>query len=130
MLQIASSRSSLGSLVCTEDAYEVPEITLSIPAEKLEVLGDLLVEFENMKGNEINLLPIVNFQGWESFSNRLQGPIFFNLVSEFWIHAKPSPFQVTSFVFGKKIVIYEKLIAILIGHDGSGIRCEQMVEKE
>lgn len=33
-------------------------------------------------------------------------------------------------MFGKKIVIYEKLIAKLICHDGSRIRCEQMVEKE
>lgn len=52
------------------------------------------------------------------------------MVKELWIHAKSSLFQVTSFLFGKKIVISEKLIAKLIGHDGFGIRCEQMVEKE
>lgn len=33
-------------------------------------------------------------------------------------------------MFGNKIVISEKLVAKLIGYDGSGIICEQMVEKE
>lgn len=33
-------------------------------------------------------------------------------------------------MFGKKIVISEKLIAKLIGQDGSRIRCDQMVETE
>lgn len=33
-------------------------------------------------------------------------------------------------MFGKKIMISNKLIIKLIGHDGSGIRCEQIVEKE
>lgn len=51
-------------------------------------------------------------------------------MGEFWILAKSSLFQVTSFMFGKKIQIYEKLIAKLIRHDGSGMRCEYMVEKE
>lgn len=83
-----------------------------------------------MKGNGIDLFPAVRFQGWEIFFNHLQGPIFFNLVREFLTHANSSMFQVTFFMFGKKIVIFEKLIAKLIGHDGSGIRCEKMVEKE
>lgn len=103
---------------------------MNFHVEKLEVLGELLVEFDNMKDNGIDLFPIVKFQGWESIFNRLQGLVFFNMVREFWIHAKSSSFKVTSFVFGKKIVISEKLIAKLIGHDGSEIRWEQMVEKE
>lgn len=42
---------------------------------------------------------------------------------------KSSISQVTHHVFRKKIVISEKVIAKLIDHDGSGIRYEQMVEK-
>lgn len=66
--------------------------SLSIPAKKLEVLGELFVEFKNMKDNGIDLLPTVKFQGWERFINLLQDPIFFNLVREFLIHAKFSSF--------------------------------------
>lgn len=83
-----------------------------------------------MKDNGIDLLIAVKFQGWEQFFNRLQGPVFCRLVRELWIHAKFSLFQVTSSIFGKKIVISEKLNAELIGNDGSRIRCEQMVEME
>ena len=83
-----------------------------------------------MKGNGIDLLSADRFQGWEDFFDRLQGPVYFNLLKYFWIHAKSYRFQVTSFVFGKKIVIFEKLIGKLIDHDGYGIICEQMVEKD
>lgn len=49
----------------TKDAYDAPKLTLSTPAEKLEVLYELLVEFVSMKDNGINLLTAVKFQGWE-----------------------------------------------------------------
>lgn len=78
----------------------------------------------------IDLLFAVRFQGWENFFNCLQGPIYFNLIKDFQIHVTYCSFQVMSFVFGKKMVIYEKLIDKLINHDGSGIRCEQIVEKD
>lgn len=103
---------------------------MNISAKRLEVLSELLVDFNNMNINGIDLLSAVRFQGWEYYFNRLQAPVFFNLVKEFWIHAKSSSFRVTSFVFGKRIVILEKLIAKLIGHYGYGIRCESMMEKE
>ncbi|KAI5433687.1 hypothetical protein KIW84_020816 [Lathyrus oleraceus] len=107
-----------------EDAYDVLEITLSTQSKKLEVLYELLVVFDNVKDNGNDLLPVVKFQGWESFFNRLQGPFFFNLVRELQLHFKSSLFQVTSFVFGKKIVIFKKLISKLVGHYWSGIRHE------
>lgn len=113
-----------------KDSYDAPELTMSTPTKKLEVLFERLVKFDNMKDNGIDILTIVKFQGWEQLFNRLQGPVFYYMVREFWIHAKFSLFQVNSFVFGKKIVIFEKLIAKLISHDGYGIRCEQMVKNE
>lgn len=64
----------------TEDTYDAPEITLITHAEKLEVLCELLVEFGNMKDNGIDRLSTVKFQGWESFFNRLQGPVSYHLV--------------------------------------------------
>lgn len=103
---------------------------MNISTDILEVLGELLVDFKNLKDNGTGLLSAIKFQGWENFFNRLQDPIYFNLVKDFWIHVKSSSFQVISFVFRKKIVISEKLIAKLIDHDGSGIRYEQMVKKD
>lgn len=103
---------------------------MNISTERLKVLGELLVDFNNLKDNGIDVLPTIRFQGWENFFNRFQGPVYFNMVKYFWIHAKSYSFQVISFVFGKKIVIYEKLIAKLIEHDRSKIICEQMVEKD
>lgn len=47
----------------SEDAYDTHELTLTTPAEKLEVLHELLVEFDNMKDNGIDLLTAVKFQG-------------------------------------------------------------------
>lgn len=102
-----------------KDYYDVHEFAFSTPVDNMEVLSKLLVEFNNMKDNGIDLLIGVKVQGWEQFFNCLQGPVFFNLVREFWILTKSSLFQVTYFVFGKKIVILEKLIVKLIGHDGS-----------
>lgn len=80
LLQFVSSRSSSGQHVYVEDAYDAPEVTLSTPVENLEVLCELLVEFDNMKDNGIDLSTDVKVQGWEQFSNRLQGPIFYNQV--------------------------------------------------
>lgn len=80
-------RSSSGQLLYTEDAYNGHEITLSTSAKNLEMMCELLVEFDNMKDN-IDLLTFVKFQVWELFFNRIRGGIFNHLVREFWIHAK------------------------------------------
>lgn len=87
-----------------------------------------MIVFENLKRNGFDLLSAIKIQGWEKYFDRLQGPVFFPLVREFWAHAKTSVFQVTSFDIGKKFVIIGKLITKLIRHDGSGPRCNQMVE--
>lgn len=70
----------------TEDAYDTPELTLTTPTDKLEVLYELLVEFDNMKDNGVDILFAVKFQGWENYFNFLQGLVFYHLVREFWIH--------------------------------------------
>lgn len=106
-----------------EEPYKTLGLTLTTPVNKLEVLYELMVDFENLKDNGFNLLSVVDIQGWEKCFDHLQGSVFFHLVREFWIHAKTLVFQVTSFIMGKKFVITEKLIAKLIGHDGSRMGC-------
>lgn len=113
----------------TEDAYDNFEITFSTPKEDLEVLSGLMFDFESIKDHNFDLLSAVKFQGQEKFFDHLQGPLFPHLVIEFWIHAKTSTCQIASFVFGKKIVITEKLIAKLIENDESSIRHELMGER-
>ena len=82
-----------------------------------------------MKENGYDLTPDIKLQGWTKYFDRLLGPVFPRLVKQFWIHATASNHQVTYFVMGKKIVIYEDVIARLIVHDGGGIRCSDMAEK-
>lgn len=89
-----------------------------------------MVDFENLKDNGFDILDVVKTQGWEKYFDCIQGHVFFHLVIEFWAHAKTLVFQVISSVLGKKIVITKKLIAKLIGHDGSGKRCYYMVERK
>lgn len=102
----------------SKEPYETAKLILTTPINELEVLCELLVGFENLKDNGLNLLSVVKFQGWEKYFDHLQGPIFFHLVREFWIHSKTSVFQVTSFVMGKKIVSNKKLIAKLMNMMG------------
>lgn len=44
-----------------EDAYNNPEITLSTPEKDLEVLCELMVDFESIKDHMFDLLPAVKF---------------------------------------------------------------------
>lgn len=42
-------------------------INLATPFDKLEVLCESLVDFENMKRNEIDLTEEIRKQGWENY---------------------------------------------------------------
>ncbi|XP_050916658.1 uncharacterized protein LOC127131797 [Lathyrus oleraceus] len=59
-------------------------INLSTPFEKLEVLCELLVDFDNLKENGMELTQELKNQGWLTYFNRLYDPIYINLVKEFW----------------------------------------------
>lgn len=78
--------------VFSEVPYETLELTLTAPANELEVLCELMVDFENLKDNGFDLLSVVKIQGWEKYFDRLQGPVLFYLVREFLTHAKTSVF--------------------------------------
>ena len=111
------------------EQYEEPFRTLLTPIDNLEVLSELIVDFESLQENGFNLSEEVKAQGWNRYFDRLLGPTFPILVKEFWIHALSSNHQVTSYVMGKKIVITEDLIARLIGYSGGGVRCINMAER-
>lgn len=69
----------------------------------------------------------VKSQGWEEFFDRLKGPFCTELVNSFWIFVTTSNLQITSFVLGHKIIIFEKSIVKLLNHDGYGKRCFDML---
>ena len=50
-------------------------INLSTPFEQLEVLCELLVDFENLKDNGMDLTTKLKHYGWLIYFNRLYGPI-------------------------------------------------------
>ena len=54
-------------------------------------------------------------QGWENFFKRLHGPVYTTLVRDFWIHALSDEHYVISDVKGKRVVISEKSIVVLLG---------------
>ena len=96
------------------EQYEEPIRTLLTPVDNLEVLSELIIDFESLQENGFNLYEDVTAQGWNRCFDRLLGPTFPILVKEFCIHATSSNHQVTSYVMGKKIVRIEDLIGKLI----------------
>lgn len=60
-----------------------PHINLATPFEKLEVLCESLVDFDNLKRNGVDLTEELKKQGWENYFQRLYGPIYTFLVKEF-----------------------------------------------
>ncbi|KAI5420797.1 hypothetical protein KIW84_044575 [Lathyrus oleraceus] len=85
----------------------IRELTLSTPVIQLEVLCELLVDFENLKVNGFDLTKGVRTQGWKGYFGRFKGP-----------------------VYRHKISISEKAIAKLLNPDGSGKRCFDMLAKK
>ena len=80
----------------SSEQYEEPYRTLLTPIKNLEVLSELIVDFNSLKENGFDLSEEVKAQGWEKYFDRLVGPTFPILVKEFWIHASSSNHQVQS----------------------------------
>ncbi|XP_058746174.1 uncharacterized protein LOC131619048 [Vicia villosa] len=93
----------------------VPQKTCLIPMNELEVLAEMMVDFDNLEEHDIHLKDDMIFQGWEAFFYRLCGPVFPNLVKEFWVHATIMPKDILSFVHGEEISITENLLRRLFG---------------
>lgn len=96
----------------------------------MEVLCEMIVDFDNLKTNDYELTRDVKSQGWEEFFNHLQGPICPELVKQFWIHATASKLQISSYILRKKFCISEKSITKLLNHDGTVKICFNMPFKK
>ncbi|XP_050896337.1 uncharacterized protein LOC127103091 [Lathyrus oleraceus] len=99
-----------------------PHIYLATPFEKLEVLCESLVDFENMKRNGVDLTKELRMQGWETYFQRLYDPVYTYLVKEFWSFTYSYDHYIVSDVLGFKIVITEKSIASLLNMEKTGGR--------
>lgn len=82
-----------------------------------------MVYFENLMENKFDLTSQVAAQGWETYFDRLKGPVYPSLVKDFWKQAVVTPSEIKSSVMGKPISISERSIAQLYKHDGKGKRC-------
>ncbi|XP_058784407.1 uncharacterized protein LOC131659199 [Vicia villosa] len=93
----------------------VPQKTCLIPMDELEVLAEMMVDFDNLEEHDIHLMEDMKFQGWENFFYRLCGPVYPDLVKEFWVHASIILKTILSFVHGEEISITKNLLRKLFG---------------
>ena len=91
------------------------QVHCNLGFKDLVVLKELRVDFNNITSNGFDLREELIFQGWENYFARLHGPVYENLVKEFWRQADWDKYHVVSYVLGKKIIITEKTIAHLLG---------------
>ncbi|KAI5430207.1 hypothetical protein KIW84_034689 [Lathyrus oleraceus] len=80
-----------------------PYIHLATPFEKHEVLCESLVDFETMKRNGVDLTEELKMQGWETYLQRLYGPVYTNLAKEFWCFIDSDDHYIVSYTLGVKI---------------------------
>src|SRR4051794_2005868 len=118
---LSSSSSSIeemssAHLVHRKHGY-APLKTCSILSLELEVLCESSVDFENLRVHGINTNAEIMAQGWSNYLDRLVGPIYPELVKDFWVHATVTPTAIISFVLGHEVVITEKLIRKLYNLD-------------
>src|SRR3954469_6679615 len=94
-----------------------PLKTCTIPSEDLEVLYESVVDFENLRANGFHPDARILVQGWANSLDRLVGPIYPDLVKDFWVHATVTPTAIISFVLGHEVVVSEKMIRNLYNLD-------------
>src|SRR3954471_10141793 len=87
-----------------------PLKTFLIPTEELEVLCESAVDIKDLKANGFQCDARIFEQGWSKYLDRLVGPIYPDLVKDFWVHATVTPTAIMSFVLGHEVIISEKLI--------------------
>lgn len=85
-------------------------------------LSELLVDFDNLKRNNVDLTEELEKQGWGNYSKRLYGLVYTFLAKEFWIFADCVDHCIISYVLGVKMVIIEKSIAKLLDMEKTGGR--------
>src|SRR3954470_20277517 len=101
----ASSSHNVGSSVPLhiqeEDQQITPVIACSIPKKELEVICELMVYFYSLEEHNFRLKEDILFQRWTSLFAEFCGPVYPDLVKEFWVYAVVAPKSILSFVHGK-----------------------------
>ncbi|XP_058733381.1 uncharacterized protein LOC131604990 [Vicia villosa] len=93
----------------------VPQKTCLIPMDDLEVICEMMVDFDNLEAHDIHLKDDMISQGWQAFFYGLCGPVYLDLVKEFWVHATVMPKAILSIVHGELFSITENLLRKLFG---------------
>src|SRR3954462_6842748 len=114
----ASSSQNVGSSTLPHMHNEAnqeltPVVACSIPKNELEVLCELMVDFDNIEEHQFHLKEDIIFQGWTSLFAEFVGPVYPDLVKEFWAHAVVAPKSILSFVHGKFVVITENILRVM-----------------
>src|SRR3954469_14203111 len=114
----ASSSQNVGSSTLLHMHNEAnqeltPVVACSIPKNELEVLCELMVDFDNIEEHQFHLKEDIIFQGWTSLFAEFVGPVYPDLVKEFWSHAVVAPKSILSFVHGKSVVITENILRVM-----------------
>src|SRR3954469_12763436 len=114
----ASSSQNVGSYAPLHlQEEENQQLTLvvvcSIPKNELEVLCELMVDFDNIEEHEFHLKEDIIFQGWTSLFAEFVGPVYPDLVKEFWVHVVVAPKAILSFVHGKSVVVTENILRMM-----------------
>lgn len=99
-----------------------PYINLATPFKTLDVLCESLVDFDNMKLNGVDLTEKLKKQGWETYFQRLYGPIYTFFSKEFWRFIDCDDHCIVPHVLGVKMVIIEKYISKLLNMEKTGGR--------
>src|SRR3954467_14554685 len=95
----SSSRKEMSSAHLVRSKYGyAPLKTCSILSTELEVLCESSVDFENLRLHGFNTNAETMAQGWSNYLDRLVGPIYPALVTDFWAHATITPTAIIFFV--------------------------------
>src|SRR3954462_14055363 len=114
----ASSSQNVGSSIPLhiqdeENQELTPVVACSIPKDELEVICELMVDFDSLEEHNFRLKEDILFQGWTSLFAEFCGPVYPDLVKEFWVHAVVAPKSILSFVHGKFVVVTENILRMM-----------------
>src|SRR4051812_508446 len=114
----ASSSQNVGSSTLLhiqdeENQEYTPVVACSIPKNELEILCELMVDFDNIEEHQFHLKEDIIFQGWTSLFAEFCRPVYPDLVKEFWIHAVVAPKYILSFIHGKFVVVTENILRMM-----------------
>ncbi|MCI23153.1 hypothetical protein A2U01_0044331, partial [Trifolium medium] len=60
------------------------KVTIEIPYEKLDLVLEQLVDFESLQANGFDVKKLFQDQGWLGYFDILNGPVYTQLVKDFW----------------------------------------------